>query len=146
MEGIAEAVLLMNQSFTPALPDVLAAVEAAGLFVSLCTIQATTDPEASADAVGQPDEVTWTAVPGMADIPCMMAPGRGGKLPSQDAELDVPSLVLERADFTALLDGYYPQIIPKQRAIVDGAAYDIKDVASDSQGISTWLFLRSALL
>ena len=32
-----------------------------------------------------------------------------------------------------LLEGYFPQIIKNQRAVIDGAAWDIIGVESDSQ-------------
>lgn len=132
----------MNQSIIPDLSLVLTAVETAELLSKTCTIQ---QALGAPDDLGQPDLTTWTNVSGLTSIPCMMAPG-DKRLPTAFAERDTQTMTLERADFTVLLDGYYSNILLRYRAVIDGVGYDIKDVVNDSQSITTWLYLRYAVL
>ena len=123
----------MNQSLIADLSTVVAAVEAVGLFSSLCTIQ---EAFGSPDVLGQSDLVDWADVDGLTDIPCMSAPLTIMK-PSVGDERDAPTFTADMDTFHVLLDGYYPQILQRYRAVIDGVAMDIKGVESDSQKIMT---------
>jgi hypothetical protein len=127
----------MNQSITIDLASTLRAVEAAGLFSSVCTFQeAIGDP----DDLGQSDLVDWTDVAGLVDIPCMMAPLVPVR-PSVSDEQKMQTFTKETTESHLLLDGYFPQVLQRYRVIVDGAIYtqatDVMGVESDSQKVMT---------
>jgi hypothetical protein len=127
----------MNQTTNLGLGSVLTAVEDAGLFSSLCTIQS---PSQAPDALGQQNLTNYTNRTGLVDIPCMNAPGfipdvRGG-------EMMLPGWTSEQNSFHVLLDGYYPSINQKDRAVIDGIALEVMSVESDSQKIMTRMSCR----
>jgi hypothetical protein len=119
------------------LSSVLTAVENSGLFVSLCTIQS---PASTLNAIRQPDLVTYTNVSGLVDIKCMLSV-LGIGIPASEETKD-PEYTREQRERHCLLDGHFPSIIPKYRAVVDGTAYDILSVQHDSQAIMTRMHLR----
>jgi len=127
----------MNQTTNLSLGAVLTAVEDAGLFSSLCTIQS---PSQAPDALGQQNLSTFTNRSGMVDIPCMKAPEfipnvRGG-------EMMLPGWTSEHNSFHVILDGYYPTINQKDRAVIDGIPLEVMSVESDSQRIMTRMSCR----
>ena len=126
----------MNQTIT--LGSVLTAVEDAGLFVSLCTIQS---PSQAPDALGQADLTNWTDVPGLVDLPCMAAPLTIQR-PSTSDEIMAPAFTAEMDTFHVLLDGYYPTIRQRYRAVIDGTPLEIMGAESDSQAIMTRMACR----
>ncbi len=126
----------MYQQIGYDLSAVLPAVEQAGLFVSLATIQS---PSQAPDSLGQPDLVDWTDV--LVNIPCMIAPEGVGTPPIGD-EMAMREWIAEKTEFHVLLDGYYPTILQRYRAVIDGIPLDIKAVESDSQKIMTRLAVR----
>ncbi len=132
----------MNQSVD--LGGVLTAVEDAGLFVSLCTIQS---PSQAPDALGQADLTNWTDVSGMVGIACMASPLTINR-PSTSDEIQANSYTAEMDTFHVLLDGFYPTIRQRYRAVISGGpfdvatALDIMGAESDSQGIMTRLACR----
>jgi hypothetical protein len=115
------------------LDSTLEAVEAAGLFSSFCTIQS---PSQLPDALGQPDLVDWTDV--LVNVPCMMAPNRIASTSMSD-EHKTQFYTAEMTQLHVLLDGYFPQIKQRYRAVVDGTPYDIMGTESDSQKTMTRL-------
>ncbi len=127
----------MNQSVD--LGSVLTAVEGAGLFVSLCTIQS---PSQAPDALGQADLTNWTDVSGMVDIPCMAAPLTIQR-PSTSDEIQAMNFTAEMDTFQVLLDGLYPTIRQRYRAVISGGPFDeatpldVMGVEGPSQGIYT---------
>jgi hypothetical protein len=129
----------MNQGSSAVLDldSTLAAVEAAGLFSSVCTVQS---PSQAPDALGQPDLVDWSDVAGIVGVPCMMSPLGGS--PSIGDEQKRPWFTSEKTTFHLLLDGYFPQIRQRYRAVVDGTPYDIMGTESDSQKVMTRLALQ----
>ena len=123
----------MNQVLTTDLSAVLTAVEDAGLFSSLCTIQ---EAFASPDDLGQSDLVDWADVEGMVDIACMIGPLQPAR-PSTSDEIDAATFTADMDTFHVLIDGYYPEIKQRHRAVIDGVALDIKGAESDSQNTMT---------
>lgn len=125
---------------TGGLATVLTAVEDAGLFSSVCTIQS---PSQAPDALGQPDLAAWTDVAGMVNIPCMKAPIVAGSVRSTAAdEVKGANWTEEMSGSHVLLDGYFPLIEQRYRAVIDGVALDILGVEPDSQKIMTRMAVR----
>jgi len=116
----------------------LTAVEDAGLFVSTCTIQT---PSQAPDALGQANLTTWTDLAGHVSIPCMSAPLTIQR-PSTSDEIKMPGYTADKDDFHVLIDGYYPLIKQRYRAVIDGIALDIMGAESDSQSIMTRMACR----
>lgn len=128
--------------------DVTAVMPAAldsGLFVSLVTMQQPTGQQTSTGAPllsGGDSGDGWNNVPGMIDIPAMNAPQSESRLTAdQKKELAMVEGYQLRH---LLLSGYFPQIQENSnwRAMVDGTAYDVLGVESDSQGQMTRLRLQ----
>ncbi len=119
---------------------VLTAVEDAELFSSVCTIQS---PSQAPDALGQPNLASWTDVPGLVNIPCMKSPLLPGSARSTAGdETKAVNLTEEMSESHVLLDGYFPNILQRYRAVIDGEPLDILGVESDSQKIMTRMAVR----
>lgn len=127
----------MNQSPTVYLAGTVEAVRAAGLFSSRCTIQSLPAPDQS-DASGQWNQTSWVNVAGMVNIPCMRA-AMSNTAPSLTDEVKLPTFTKEKTTWHVLLSGYYPNVTQKQRAVIDGVAYDILATEWDSQNTQTRL-------
>lgn len=128
--------------------DVTAVMPAAldsGLFVSLVTIQQPTGQQTSTGAPllsGGDSGDGWNNVAGMIDIPAMNAPQTESRISAdQKKELAMVEAYQLRH---MLLGGYYPAIEENGnwRAVVDGVAYDVLGVESDSQSQMTRLRLQ----
>jgi hypothetical protein len=129
----------MNQSLTYEFGQVIPIVEQADLFVSLCTIQARTG---AVSVTGQPDLTDWVNIVGLVNIPCRKAIQRPYN-PNQQATVRTPQQFDTQTQFHVLLDGYFPQIIQANQAVVDGVPYEIMAVESDSENsVMTRLALR----
>ena len=128
----------MNQSIALDLAATTAAVAAAGLYSSLCSIQS---PNNSPDTVGQSDLVDWSNVSGLTNIPCMLAPHSPGTPPQGDKRYTAQDTATS-TEFHLLLDGWFPGILQTQRALVDGTPYEIMSVEADSQKTMTRLAVR----
>lgn len=124
----------MNQSVSFA--GVVQAVEDAGLFVSLATVQLATNTK---NSVGQVDltPTGFATISGCVNIPCMRAPLAVGR-PMAD-QVATPQFTMADNEFHVLLDGYFPQI-PEAEAstgdlqiIIDGVYHEVCGVESDSQ-------------
>ena len=144
----------MNQSVQLALSYPMDVVRASGLLSSLCTCQA---PSGVFDDSGAPDG-NYVDVSGLVNIPCT-AP------PPSDARIQAPE-VRALAEITAselhhvLLNGYYPPIDLGWRDgwrlmlgdndgagnLINGYAYDIMGVESDSQEQMTRIEVKLASL
>lgn len=132
----------MNQSIAGMLEAPVAAVEAAGLFTSVCTVRLATNVT---DAMGQVNYVSSTdpAIDGFADIagvvavPCMRAPNSPAKL--SGGENDTASRMEQFNSYHVLLDGYFPQIpepVPSTGdlvAVIDGVVHQVLAVEFSSQ-------------
>jgi hypothetical protein len=132
----------MNQSAFQDLSAVLGAVEAAGLFSSLCSVYEFPDPETTGvSAWGQVNLTDAVPVTGLQNIPCMKAPMPVGD-PSANNEKRGSELIEQTNVFHALLDGFYPTVVQRQLAVIDGVAHSILNTESDSQSIMTRLAVR----
>lgn len=129
---------MANQSLTLEFPQAISVVSDAGLFVSICTIQA---PTQTPDSLGQVDLVDYTNVSGLVNLQCVMSPMIDTR-PNPNFEKREQVGIDELGIFHVLLYGYYPQILQKYRAVVDATPYDIMTVESDSQKIMTRLAVR----
>jgi hypothetical protein len=100
-----------------------------GLLKSVCTIKRppTTTSDTGAASLDPADTETVT---GLSDIACMLAPA---KTSAKAAEQNRENYTEQRALFRCLLDGYFPQILQKDLALIDGEYYDIKNVDVSSQ-------------
>ena len=128
----------MNQGILYELGQVLPGVEALGLFDSLCTIQQRTN---TVSALGQPDLTDWNDIPGLTNIQSMLSIQRTA-LPNQAATVRTPEQFDTQTQLHLLLNGYFPQILQQNQAVVDGTPYEIMAVESDSQKTQTRLALR----
>ena len=120
---------------------------ASGLFVSLVTIQEPTGEQTSTGAPARTGGDTgdgWNNVVGLIDIAAMNAPQSESRLTADQHKTTemVEGFQLRHM----LLAGWYPTIAENSnwRAIVDGTAWDILGVESDSQGTQTRLRLQVA--
>lgn len=135
----------MNQSLSYEYTQVMPQVVQVGLLVSLCTIQqrATTGTEPVTNSVGQVDlsGADYTNVPGLMNIPCMLAVLRPFRA-DITAVVRRPEQWDTLADKLVTLNGYYPAILQRHLAVVDGITYEIMAVESDSQQQVTRLAVR----
>jgi head-tail adaptor len=100
-------------------------------YSSLCTIQEATEVR---DEYGQ-SIAGWANKAGHVDIPCGIAPADA----IRNAEVRRPDQTYTLATHLVALQGRYPSITTKMRALVDGKAYDVVAVEADSAGVSTRL-------
>jgi len=101
----------------------------ADYFPSLCTIQEPTEVEDDSGAI----VAGWTDFAGHVDLPCSLGVNRmggGGEVKQTDQTYVV-------SNYTLSLRGYYPTITEKMRIVVDGRAFDIMLVQTDSHGVTT---------
>lgn len=130
----------MNQAAIElAVQNVMPAAAATGLFVSLCTIQQRTG---AVSLTGQVDLTDWNDIDSLSNIPCQFSIVRPAT-PNMAATLRMPAQTDSLTQFHALLDGYFPSILQSNQAVVDGTAYEIVAVESDSQKTQTRLGLRA---
>ena len=118
-----------------------------GLFVSLCTLQT---PSGTFTLSGAPDGL-YNNVAGLVNIPCTAPPPAESRVQA--------TTVRDLAEITAselhhvLLAGYYPSVdlgwrgegadaTGPWRALIDGWAYEIMGVESDSQSQMTRLMVK----
>jgi hypothetical protein len=125
----------MQQGITIA--DVMPMAIDTGLFVSLCTIQ---QPSGVLGSSGYPDGA-WVIVAGLVDIACMAAPVGLAHVHATEVK---GAEVLGLQPKHVLLDSYYPTIVSKWRAVIDGVAHDIVGVEHDSQYQMTRMEVRLA--
>jgi hypothetical protein len=128
----------VNQGIQYEISQVMPQAYAIGLFVSLCTIQR---PSGNLDAAGYPDGA-WVNVPGLVGIACMNAPPSQARVQATEIKQLADTLAVSPRHI--LLNGYFPAIVPNDRAVVDGTAFDILGAESDSQSGQTRLELRTA--
>ena len=128
----------MNQGIQYEISQVMPQAYAIGLFVSLCTIQR---PSGNLDAAGYPDGA-WANVAGLVNIPCMDAPPSQARV--QSTEIKGLAETLAVAPRHVLLNGYFPAIVPQDRAVVDSVVFDVLGSESDSQSGQTRMELRLA--
>jgi hypothetical protein len=111
------------------------------LDISLCTITRRPSPPVT-DALGQVDMTVaaYTTVL-LSNIACQLGVWR------LKPDLAAVTRMEDRYDTLTerhcLLDGYFPQILQRDLATVDGIVYEIMAVESDSQHILTRLALRT---
>lgn len=128
----------MNQNLTYEFDQVIPGVELIGLFSSLCTIQQRTNV---VSATGQSDLTDWNNIPDLVDIPCVFAIQRPA-MPDQGATVRTPIQFGTMTQYHCLLDGYFPDILQSNQAVVNGNPYEIMAVESDSQNTQTRLAVR----
>ena len=120
---------------------------ATGLFVSLCTMQQPTGAQTTTGAPllsGGTSGDGWNDVGGMVNIPCMSGPEADARVRAkQKKNVEYVEGFLYRH---ILLSGFYPAIDENSnwRAVIDGTAWDLMGVESDSQGTQTRLLLQLA--
>ena len=135
----------MNQNFVQvAIAGVMPAAIATGLLSSLATFQS---PSADYDSAGAWDG-TWDDVAGLVDIPCTAPPISDAKISATEArQLDQ---ILANEYHHVLLDAWYQQLDEGWRngwrVVIDGTAYEIAGVESDSQGQMTRVTARISSL
>lgn len=130
----------MNQNIIFDLQETVDTVKTLGLFVSLCTIQRRANPPA-VDASGWPDYTGYSNVVGLVGIPCMAAVEATAK-PDKYGVVRAMDKFEVQAYYHILLNGYYPAILQRDLAILDGVSYMVEAVESDSQGVMTRLAVR----
>jgi hypothetical protein len=126
----------MNQTTTYDIASVMAAVRGTGLMRSLATFQNQTG---GTGPTGFPLN-TYTPVAGLINIACMDAPLGTGEGFSVDEGKAQPQ-ILAHGERHILLDSYYPAAVDVWRnggnIVIDGTAYDLLGVESDSQRTQT---------
>lgn len=92
------------------------------------------EKSATLDAYGQAVE-TWAAVVGWMDIPC-------AKAPLSANERQAASYTATDRAWHVLLNGAYPTITTRHRAVIDTDTHDIDAVETDQTGSITRLRVR----
>lgn len=128
----------MNQSIQYEVDAVMPAAVGSGLMVSSCNIQQRTN---TVSATGQPNLTTWVNIPGLQNIQCQLSIQRV-TMPNQSATMRKAEELDTETQLHLLLSGHYPQILQQNQAVVDGTAYEIMAVESDSQKVQTRLAVR----
>ena len=128
----------MNQELSYEFSEPIALAIESGALSSLTTIQQRVN---LVDALGQVDATDFINIPGLINIPSMLAVYRPAT-PDKAAEIRMPESIDTSNYRHNLLNGYYPAILPQNRAIVDGTIYDIFTVEHDSQHTMTRMALR----
>lgn len=130
----------MNQSLIPDIEAVMPAVIATGLLVSLFTAQA---PSGVLGPTGAPDG-SYVNVAGLVNIACTAPPPSEARIQATETKAlaEIASAELHHV----LLDAWYSALDlgwrDGWRAVVDGVAYDILGVESDSQMQMTRVSIR----
>lgn len=124
----------MNETLTIDFDVARQAVEEAGLFVTTCVIKRA---PGTLDSAGQPnlDPASFTT---LLTVTAMVAPNILQR-PVSTNEHSLPEYTLETTDLHVLLNGYFPTIIDKDIAVLDGVVTNIKVVEHDSQHTTTRL-------
>lgn len=130
----------MTQNLTFDLTETIRTVSDLGLFISKCTIQRRPNPPA-VDASGWPDYTSYLPLTSHVNLPCMFSVETEGK-PDKYGVMRTAADFQEHAYYHLLLNGYYPAILQRDLATVDGTAYEVMAVESDSQHVMTRLALR----
>ena len=128
----------MNQDLGYELVAVMPTALDCGLFDSLCTIQQRTN---TVGPTGQPDLTDWVDIPTLTGLECMLSLQRPF-VTNQSATVRTPQQFDTETEVHILLQGYYPQILQQNQAVVDGIPYMIMGVESDSQKRQTRLAAR----
>jgi hypothetical protein len=125
---------------TKAIPLVMTAAVASGLFVSLCTIQ---QPDGVLIDAGQPSGV-FVNVDGLVNIPCTAPPEANVRITA--SEVKSQENIQSFSELHVLLDSWYPAlengVAMGWRAVIDGVPYDVMGAESDSQGVITRMVVR----
>lgn len=134
----------MHQGLDFDLGQALREVESDGLFVSLLSIKRrpSTSGEPTTDTLGQVDTVPadYTAVAGLQNLPCMLAVYR--MKPDMAAVQRLEDRYETLQERHCLIDGYFPGILQRDLATIDGQDYEIMAVEHDSQHTLTRLGVR----
>jgi hypothetical protein len=122
----------MNQQTSIDVSGVMDAALATGLFVSVCTIQAPPDTvnAQGGQNLNPADFVDISAE--LTNIPCMQAVMTLERPDVQD-ETKLGRYTKERNVSHILLFGYFPQILQRYQAVIDGVPHDILAVEWSSQ-------------
>jgi hypothetical protein len=126
----------LHYDIAAVMPEALAT----GLFVSVVTIQ---EPDGVFVGSGQ-SSGNWVDVSGLVNIKAMNAPISDSKILADEVKTLAETMAVNLRH--VLLDGYYPQIEPGQRAFMDGVYWDILGAEADSQSQMTRLHLELATL
>jgi hypothetical protein len=86
----------------------------------------------------------WEDVSDLVGIDCSIAPFDTEHPSRQEAKIETMTYLA--VSHHVLLRGYFPEISAAMRAMVDGVAYDIQAVESDSQQTMTRLRLNRVTL
>ncbi len=128
----------MNQSLLLDIGGVVALAQSAGMFPNLCTIQSA---GATVNAMGAPVVTPFSDITGLVDIPCHSAPPAIEDVRGSDELRKVDRTDIRQMRHV-LLAGYYPTIVQNMRAVVDGVAWNIVGVESDSFDSQTRLMVQ----
>lgn len=105
----------------------------ATFYPASCTVQAAANTNVKGDVIKAP----WADLVGHVGLACRVSPVVG-----RSREVRLPDQTYAVASHTIALAGYYPDIRPSMRAVVDGQAYDIEAVEHDGERATTWLQTR----
>jgi hypothetical protein len=138
----------MNQNMVAMeLPGVMQTFIGTGLMKSLCTFQKPTGAVGGTGAALN----TYSNVPGLVDIPCMDAPPSPIRVTASETKAVTDVMAYEMRHVA--LNGWYPAVYSGWRgndaegtgpwqAVIDGIAFDILGVETDSQKTQTRLELK----
>jgi hypothetical protein len=132
----------MTQTLSYDLQQALRIWEQDGLNSSLCTISRRPSPD-TVDPSGQADQrpSNYPPLAGHINIACQLSVWR--TKPDMAAVVRLADRYDTLQERHCLLDGYFPLILQRDLATVDGTLYEIYAVESDSQKTFTRLALRS---
>lgn len=119
-------------SYSTAHPSMMAGLVKVRKFNRLIQIQQRVETRSSVGGTSY----NWGVVRGLEAIPCLHI----DRLPREDRTVDI---IVEEQFHTFMLAGYYPNILPEFRAVMDDdLVLNIEGVDSDSVGIFTILTCR----
>lgn len=128
----------MNQSITPQLSDLVAAVTTAGLYSKLCSVRRDTYGQ---NAIGERVVTGLTTI--ATNVPCQFGVATASWDRRAGDETRKPTLTEVRAQRQINLNQFLPLIEQDCIATVDGVDYNIMSVVSDSQSTFTELLVEN---
>lgn len=143
--------LIINPNLSVQFPDIMPMVLDTGVLSSLCRIQNRPTTRTSTGRVDDSNPANWTdsGLTGSGpsgEIRCGAAPISELRISSGSTEQKLADRTRQVLDRHVLLEGWYPTIIKNQRAVIDGQAWDIIGVESDSQRQMTRLEVQEYAL
>lgn len=120
-------------------PDYMTNVAGVAGFMeeTVVTIEEDMNHGQSSGSFGEEAEENWQPLAGHVSLPCRISMRRRGAAQQAEREYDTGTVVLH--SHFLLLDGYYPEISEKHRAVSEALVLDIEEVQHASSNAFTQL-------